>query len=621
MSDVIDRAVPRGASPVRRLLPWVGAEWKRLTLGVFLGAMAIGCGVGLMAVSAWLISSAALRPPILELEVAIVAVRAFGLGRGVFRYAERLVSHDAAFRALSRLRLAVYDRLAVVAPAGVPAYRRGDLLERLVRDVDATQDLPLRVLQPYVSGAVVALASVVLAWFILPVAGVVLGISLLLAATVVPWITARAAADADRASAPARGDLNGDVLTLLDGVGDLSLSGAAPAWLDRLATDDRRIGDLAGRSARAAGLASGLGVLLSGGAVVAMLLVAIPALRSGELAGVNLAVLVLLPLATYEAVVAMPTAALALGRVRGSAQRVVEVLDAVDPVPDPAEPAAIPAGVVGLALRGVSAGWPGGPAVLDGLDLVVAPGARVGLVGSSGAGKSTLLAVLAGFLPYDGSIRLTHAPATTTDRPAAERPDSRVPARASSCTTSRAPDPLSSCTTSRALDPVSSCTTSRAPTSARWSGGARSSRTCSTPRWWRTCGWPSRTRTTTRCGPPSTPSASGHGSRPRRSASTPRSGTTAPSCPGGSGSGSASPGCCSPGTRWCSSTSRPSTSTRSWPTSWRRSSSAPSRAAPSSGSRTAPTASPPSTPSSASPDELPLGTIKEVQLHDPVRNS
>ena len=99
------------------------ASFDETTLAIFLGAMAIGCGVGLLAVSAWLISRASLQPPILELEVAIVAVRAFGIGKGVFRYAERLTSHDAAFRALSRLRLAVYDRLAVVAPAGVPAYR------------------------------------------------------------------------------------------------------------------------------------------------------------------------------------------------------------------------------------------------------------------------------------------------------------------------------------------------------------------------------------------------------------------------------------------------------------------------------------------------------------------
>ncbi|CAB4950437.1 unannotated protein [freshwater metagenome] len=393
-------------SPVRRLLPWLATERHRLALAVLLGALAIGSGVGLLATSAWLISSAALRPQILELEVAIVAVRAFGIGRGVFRYAERLVSHDAAFRVLSSLRLAVYSRLAVVAPAGVPAYRRGDLLERLVRDVDATQDLPLRVLLPYASGAVVSLASVALAWFILPAAGVVLMVSLALAATLVPWITARSAAEAERATAPARGEISADVLTLLDGVNDLGMSGAAPRWLERLAEDDRRIGALARSRARAAGLSAGLGAAVSGGSVVAMLAVAIPAVRSGELIGVNLAVLALLPLATFEAVAAMPGAALALGRVRGAAQRVVEILDAMDPVPDPVSPLDPPAGDVGVTLRGVSARWPGGVDILTGVDLVVPSRRSIGVVGPSGSGKSTLLAVLSGFLPYSGSILL-----------------------------------------------------------------------------------------------------------------------------------------------------------------------------------------------------------------------
>ena len=402
---------PHG-SPIHRLLPWLRPSAGRLLLAVLLGALAIGCSVGLLATSAWLISRASQHPPVLYLEVAIVAVRAFGLGRGVFRYSERLVSHDAAFRTLSRLRLAVYERLAIVAPAGIPAYRRGDLLERLIRDVDTTQDLPLRVLLPFASGGVVAAASVALAWWLLPAAGVVLLVSLLLAATAVPWITPKSAAAGEAASSAARGEQHADVLTLLDGLSDLTATGAAEGWLQLLGSDEQRLQQFWRRSALATGIASTLGVLLSGGAVVAMLLVAVPAVASGTLAGVNLAVLVLLPLATNEAVSAMPAAALALGRVRGAATRVVEVLDAVDPVPDPKQPAT----ALGadpqrgtpptLLIHQVRAHWLGGPQVLSGLSLQAPGGSHLAIVGPSGVGKSTLLAVLARFLPYEGSITL-----------------------------------------------------------------------------------------------------------------------------------------------------------------------------------------------------------------------
>ena len=402
-------AVPtpdRGYTSVRRLMPWIATQWSRILLATFLAAGALACGVGLMATSAWLISRAAQQPPIMELEVAIVAVRAFGIGRGVMRYAERLVSHDAAFRALSRLRLAVYSRLAVVAPAGVPAYQRGDLLERMVRDVDAIQDLPLRVIVPYVSGVLVSIGSVILAWIILPAAGVVLLVSLVCAAIAVPYLTARSAAEAERQTAQARGSLNAQSLALVDGLGDLLLTGAVTTWLSDVDASSQQLNRLRLRSAWASALAASLGVLLSGGAVLAMLLVAIPSVRSGQLDGVNLAVLALLPLATYEAVAIMPTAVLSLARVRGSADRVVAVLDAPNPVVEPIAPVDPPEGPADLVMTNVRSSWPVGsymsiPGIVD-----VRAGQHLGIVGPSGSGKSTLLAVLAGFLPYEGSIQL-----------------------------------------------------------------------------------------------------------------------------------------------------------------------------------------------------------------------
>ena len=111
---------------ILRLIRFARPARGRLLLAVLFGVLALGSGVGLMATSAWLISRAAQHPPVLMLMVAIVAVRAFGIGRGVFRYVERLVGHDATFRILADLRARVYERLERLAPGGLPAFRGGD---------------------------------------------------------------------------------------------------------------------------------------------------------------------------------------------------------------------------------------------------------------------------------------------------------------------------------------------------------------------------------------------------------------------------------------------------------------------------------------------------------------
>ena len=170
---------------VARLAP---AGRGRLVLAGALGVVAAGSTVGLLAASAWLISRAAEQPPILYLMVAIVSVRAFAVARATGRYAERLVGHDAAFRKLADLRVAVYERLEQVAPAGLARLRSGDLLARLVGDVDLLQDLWLRLLLPYSVAALVGAGSVALVGVMLPGAGAVLAATLLVVAVVAPWL-------------------------------------------------------------------------------------------------------------------------------------------------------------------------------------------------------------------------------------------------------------------------------------------------------------------------------------------------------------------------------------------------------------------------------------------------
>ena len=386
-----------------RLLRFARPARGRLALAVLFGVLALGSGVGLMATSAWLISRAAQHPPVLMLMVAIVAVRAFGLGRGVFRYVERLVGHDATFRILADLRARVYERLERLAPAGLPSFRGGDLLNRLVADVDAVQDLFLRVLLPCTVAAVVGGASVGLAWLLLPSAGVVLLLALLLAGVVAPWLSGVVSRRAERRTTDLRGELTSHVVDTLQGAPELIAYGAAPEQLAKAAQLDRDFTRATARSAATTGLGAAISALAGGLAVWGSLAVGVPAVRSGALDGVLLAVVVLLPLAAFEVVAGLPLAAQYLERVRRSAARIFAVLDRPSPVQEPDAPAPLPAAPYTLSVEDLRARWtPSAPYALDGVSLDLAPGRRCAIVGPSGSGKTTLTAVLLRFLEPAG---------------------------------------------------------------------------------------------------------------------------------------------------------------------------------------------------------------------------
>ncbi|GAA4338428.1 thiol reductant ABC exporter subunit CydC [Actinomadura luteofluorescens] len=386
-----------------RLLRFARPARGRLALAVLFGVLALGSGVGLMATSAWLISRAAQHPPVLMLMVAIVAVRAFGLGRGVFRYVERLVGHDATFRILADLRARVYERLERLAPAGLPAFRGGDLLNRLVADVDAVQDLFLRVLLPCTVAAVVGGASVGLAWALLPSAGVVLLLALLLAGVFAPWLSGVVSRRAERRTTDLRGELTSHVVDTLQGAPELIAYGAAPEQLAKAAQLDRDFTRATARSATTTGLGAAISALAGGLAVWGSLAVGVPAVRSGALDGVMLAVVVLLPLAAFEVVAGLPLAAQHLERVRRSAARIFAILDSPPPVREPDTPAPLPETPYTLSVENLRARWtPSAPYALDGVSLDLAPGRRCAIVGPSGSGKTTLTAVLLRFLEPAG---------------------------------------------------------------------------------------------------------------------------------------------------------------------------------------------------------------------------
>jgi ATP-binding cassette, subfamily C, bacterial CydC len=397
----------QGRPPLLRLLAMARPLRGRLLLAVAAGAAATGCGVALLAVSGFLLSRASQHPSILAISVAVVAVRAFSVGRGVSRYLERLGSHDVAFRVLAEVRGAIWRRLETLAPAGLAMFRSGDLLARLISDVDATQDLFIRGLTPLLTAALVGAGAVTLCLLILAPAAAVLAIGLLAAGIAVPLAGAAVARKAARGEAPARGALAATVTDLLDGAADLHAFGAQDAALARADSADAELTRLARRTAAASGLGTGLMSAVSGLTLWAVLVLGVAATGNGALTRVPLAVLTLTALASFEAVTALPAAAVQLDQARVAAGRITAVIDTPDPVREPFRPRALPPVPYSIALRDATVRYESnGPPALDRVSLELPPGRRVALVGANGAGKSTVAAVLMRFVELSGGAAL-----------------------------------------------------------------------------------------------------------------------------------------------------------------------------------------------------------------------
>jgi ATP-binding cassette, subfamily C, bacterial CydC len=393
---------------LRRLLALAGAPRGRVALSITLGAATVLFGAGLMATAGYLISRAAERPAILSLTVAIVAVRFFGIGRPLARYLDRLVSHDLALRVLGRVRVRVYERIEPLAPAGLDGYRQGDLLSRMVADVDSLQNLHLRgVGPPLVALLAGAVAAGVSAAF-LPTAGLVLASGLLVAGIAVPTVSGSVSRRAARRQSADRGRLSAELVELLDAAPELVVYGQAEQRLSELREADRSLVLGTRRDALAGGIAEGLCLLVTGATVAGVLAVAVDASAAGRLNRVLVAMLGLLALASFEAVQPLSAAARELGATISAGGRLLELMDREPAVADPPRAAEPPRGPCTVSFEDVSARYaPGERPALEHFNLELKPGSRIALVGPSGAGKTTVANLLLRFLdPEAGRVTL-----------------------------------------------------------------------------------------------------------------------------------------------------------------------------------------------------------------------
>jgi thiol reductant ABC exporter CydC subunit len=393
---------------LRRLLTLADASRPRAALAAVLGALTVIFGAGLMATAGYLISRAAERPAILSLTLAIVGVRFFGLARPLTRYLERLASHDLALRVLGRVRVRVYRRIEPLAPAQLEGYRHGDLLARMVADVDALQNLHLRAVVPPIVALVAGVVAVGVTGAFLPAAGLVLAAGLVVGGVAVPALAGALGRRGGRRQATARGELSAELVELLGAAPELVAYGGEGDALTRLRVADRALVRLARRDALVGGVADGAGLAVVGATVAGVLAVAVGASSDGHLDRVLIAMLALLALASFEAVQPLAAAARELSATLAAGRRVLELADREAAIVDPTAPAAPPRWPFAVALEGVSARYARGerPA-LNGTSFRLEPGRRLALVGASGAGKTTVVNLLLRFLdPEDGRVTI-----------------------------------------------------------------------------------------------------------------------------------------------------------------------------------------------------------------------
>jgi ATP-binding cassette subfamily C protein CydCD len=396
---------------LRLIAPFGG--W--IVLAALLGAAMVGSSIGLMSAAAYIIAAAALHPSIATLQVAIVGVRFFGLARGVFRYLERYVSHQVTFKVLARLRVWFYQALEPLAPARLSSFRSGDLLGRAIGDIAVLENFYVRALAPPLVAVIVAVVTLLyMSTFSPALAGPLLvffvagGLGVTLLAR---WLGKSPGEELVQA----RAAMNASLVDGIQGMADLLAYGMAERQRAALAALDRRYAAAQGRMACLGGLQSALSQLMANLAMWAILTQAIPLVRSGEIAGVYLAVLPLAALTSFEALLPLPLAAQFLQRHLAAARRLFQLVDAEPEVRDPAQPAPPPRRF-DLEVSGLHFTYPPegeqkaeqsvSPALED-VSFSLPQGGRLALVGPSGGGKTTLVRLLLRFWDFkEGGILL-----------------------------------------------------------------------------------------------------------------------------------------------------------------------------------------------------------------------
>ena len=391
-----------------RLLSFLNGSWNWVALSVLLSSLTIGSGVALIGTSAWLISTAALHPSVADLGVSVVGVRFFGISRGIFRYLERLVSHNVTFRLLARLRVWFYEKLEPLAPARLMEYKSGDLLARVIGDVETLENFYVRVISPSLTAVLIGLiVSIFFASFYLPIALVLIGFFLTLG-LILPILVQLFSRAPGQQLITQRADIQSQLVDGIQGMADLLAFGQGGRRAQQISSTGREFGSTQKQLARINGIHSALGTLLTNLGLWLVLVLTIPQVTAGNIKGVMLGTFALMTLASFEAVNPLPLAAQMWNSSREAAKRLFEVVDAEPAVKETEEKRLEISSPITLQVSSLSFSYPAQSIpTLQEISFDVPAGKSVAIVGPSGAGKSTLANLLLRFWDYElGEITL-----------------------------------------------------------------------------------------------------------------------------------------------------------------------------------------------------------------------
>ena len=390
-----------------RLLGMLGPYRFRVALAVLLGVATVAGNVGLLSTAAYVISAAAVVSYISLLTIPIYLVRFFSVSRSFSRYFERLVSHDLTFRLLGNLRSWFYVRLTPLAPVLLEGYRSGDLLSRLVEDVEELENLYLRAVSPVLVAAVVwGLAFAVLYPFD-PALAITVLVFLAAAGVGAPLLVWALSRGLGRRQLELRSELYSRIVEGTQGVQDLLAFGREEERGRQIEVLNRKLARIERRQALISGLHDSAGDLLTNLAMLVALVLAIPLVAGGEIRGIYLAFLALVALGVFEAATPLGAAFQTIGRTTAAGERLFEVSDSEPTIRNPKSPLPVPEDFT-LRFDNVSFRYgEGDPFSLEDVSFALEPGRKVAVVGPSGSGKSTLANLILRFRdPQGGEIRL-----------------------------------------------------------------------------------------------------------------------------------------------------------------------------------------------------------------------